>query len=198
MRHGKLLTMAASLGLALLGIGIRPVMAEPAEFQNQLPAGQKTITLISHEGERLDIGKATFSKEGDATAFEVVLDSPAFADEFLSMRPFPCVAGAKETWCHLAYPYDLKKRIRTEDLVDLEYALLFLFKAPTGYGIDPWNGLYFRMTLTDDGVLTGALHDVNLDPLGIPPKDRAARLIAPSDLTLSDRASHRFSRIEIR
>jgi hypothetical protein len=193
-----MLTMVASLGLTVLVICIRPAATEPAEFQKPLPDGQKTITLIGHEGERLDIGKATFSKDGDAAAFEIALDSPAFTDEFLSMRPFPCVTGAKETWCHLAYPYDLKKRIRAEDLTDLEYALLFLFKAPTGYGIDPWNGLYFRMAITDDGVLIGALHDVNLDPLGIPPEDRAARLIAPSDLTLSDPASHRFSRIEIR
>mgnify|MGYP000974520803 CR=1 FL=1 len=196
MQRSALPAIVSGLGLALLIVGNLSAVA--ADTQTQLPDGQKVITLVGHEGERIDIGTATFSKSGDTAAFEIVLGSPAFADEFLSMRPIPCIAGAKETWCHLAYPYDLARRIRADDLTDIEYALLFLFKSPSGYGIDPWNGLYFRMTLGDDGALTGTLHDVNLDPLGLPPADRSARLIAPSDLTLSDPARHRFARIEIR
>jgi hypothetical protein len=101
-------------------------------------------------------------------------------------------------WCHLAYPYDLNRTITAADLADLEYSLLFLFKPPTGYGIDPWNGLYFKLALGADGALSGTVHDVNLDPLGVPPADRAVRTIHDSDLTRSDPASRRFSRIEIR
>lgn len=170
-----------------------PAVAAPA-----LPDGAKTITLIGDGGERVAIGTATFKRADDGATFEIALDASKFQDEFLSMRPFSCLPDAKQMWCHLAYPYDLKRRITAADLTDLEYALLFLYKPPTGYGIDPWNGLYFKMTAQDDGAIAGALHDVNLDPLGTPPADRAARTILPADLTKSDPASRRFPRIEIK
>jgi hypothetical protein len=173
------------------------LMAQPSSARPALPDGSKTITLVSASGERQDVGHVTFAKDGDGASFTVKLDAPQFAEEFLSMRPFPCIAGQKETWCHLAYPYDLKSRITPSELTDLEYALLFLFKPPAGYGIDPWNGLYFKMMLADDGAITGAVHDVNLDPLGVPPKDRSARTINAADLTPSDPETHRFARIEI-
>jgi hypothetical protein len=180
--------------LALLSVcGANAVAAAPA-----LPEGSKTIALISASGEKLEIGHIIFTREAEAATFVIALDAPQFAEEFLSMRPFPCLAGVKETWCHLAYPYDLARRVSAADLTDLEYALLFLFKPPAGYGIDPWNGLYFKLALADDGTISGAVHDVNLDPLGVPPADRAARLIQASDLTPSDPATHRFARIEIR
>ena len=182
------------LVIAFLAIALS---ACPVYAAAQLPDGTKTITLVSATGLRQDIGHVTFVKDGEGAAFTVALDAPQFAEEFLSMRPFPCIAGAKETWCHLAYPYDIKRRITPGELTDLEYALLFLFKPPAGYGIDPWNGLYFKMAIGDDGAITGAVHDVNLDPLGVPPKDRSARTIAATDLTPSDPATHRFARIEI-
>lgn len=180
--------------LALLAFAIPgAALAGPA-----LPEGRKVIALVGLGGDRLEIGHVTFTKDGDIAAFDIRIEAPEFAEQFLSMRPFPCLAGAKETWCHLAYPYDLKRRISSSDLTDLEYALLFLFKPPTGYGIDPWNGLYFRLALADDGSIGGAVHDVNLAPLGVPPADRSARTIMPSELTPSDPATHRFARIEIR
>jgi hypothetical protein len=172
--------------------------AASAEPDRPLPDGTKTITLVSDGGERVAIGEVAFQRDGREAAFEIKLDASKFQDEFLSMRPFSCLPDTKQMWCHLAYPYDLKRRISTDDLVDLEYSLLFLFKPPTGYGIDPWNGLYFAMTLTDDGAITGTLHDVNLDPLGTPPADRSARTIQPHELTKSDPASRRFARVEIR
>ena len=183
------------IALLLLGMAM-PSIASPA-----LPQGQKTITLISAAGERHVIGHATFTAQpdhNDTTTFDIKLDAPEFSAEFLSMRPFSCLAGEKEMWCHLAYPYDLKKQISAADLTDLEYALLFLHKPQTGYGIDPWNGLYFKMSLGEDGAITGTLHDVNLDPLGVPPADRSARLIGPENLTVSDPATHRFAKIEIK
>ncbi len=163
-----------------------------------LPTGERQITLVSATGERLSIGRVNFTPEGDARAFTVTLDAPEFRDEFLSMRPFRCLPGAKEMWCHLAYPYDLKGRITAGDLTDLEYSLLFLFKPPTGYGIDAWNGLYFRLDAAADGGITGALHEVNLDVLAAPPDDRAARVITPADLTKAEAGGHRFQSIEIR
>ena len=177
-------------GLLLWGCA---ALAGPA-----LPEGAKTITLVSHSGETLAIGHVVFKADGDGAAFEVKLDAPQFQEEFLSMRPFPCIAGEKETWCHLAYPYEIKKRITAGDLTDLEYALLFLFKPPAGYGIDTWNGLYFKLALADDGAISGPVNDVDFGPLGVPPEDRSARVIQPADLTPSDPATHRFARIEVK
>ena len=120
-----------------------------------------------------------------------------FEDEFLSMRPFRCIKGVKETWCHIDYPYELKRLITPSDLADLEYALLFLFKPPAGYSISTWNGLYFKLAAAEDGAIFGTMHDVNLEPLGVPADDPAVRLIQASDLSPADPGTHRFARIEI-
>ena len=190
--------MIARRAFGMLAIAAAIALAAEVRADVPLPDGAKTITLIGASGERVAIGTATFTRAEDGASFEIALDPKRFQDEFLSMRPFSCLASDKEMWCHLAYPYDLKRKITARDLTDLEYALLFLFKPPAGYGIDPWNGLYFKMSLQDDGVVAGELHDVNLDPLGTPPADRSARTITPDQLTKSDAASRRFSRVEIK
>ncbi len=186
---------ARMLAITLCGL---TALALPASARSVLPDGRKAIALIGEGEQRVEIGTVTFTRDGDVATFDITLDASKFQDEFLSMRPFSCMPDAKQMWCHLAYPYDLKRRVTAGDLIDLEYALLFLFKPPNGYGIDPWNGLYFKMALDDAGAITGTLHDVNLDPLGTPPADRSARTIQPGDLTKSDPASRRFSRIEIK
>ena len=190
--------LQSNLRTVLVALLVSAAATTAAHAAPALPQGQKTIALISAAGERQVIGHVNFVARADIATFELKLDAKEFQDEFLSMRPFSCLAGEKEMWCHLAYPYDLKKQISGGDLTNLEYALLFLHKPQTGYGIDPWNGLYFKMALGDDGAITGTLHDVNLDPLGVPPADKSARLIGPENLTVSDPATHRFAKIEIK
>jgi hypothetical protein len=163
-----------------------------------LPSGKKTITLVAGDGQRLPIGHVTFAPDADAAKVAVVLDAPQFAEEFLSMRPFRCLAGEKETWCHLPYPYQIKGRVSAADLIDLEYALLFLFKPPAGYGIDAWNGLYFPLTLGDDGSISRSLHEVDLNVLAVPPMAGNLRPVTRAGLTPVSADSHRFARIEIR
>lgn len=197
MARQPILLIAAAL-LAAAAALTSPAQTSLAYAGPQLPEGKKTITLIAASGERQDIGHVVFTPEESAATFELMIDAPEFREEFLSMRPFSCLPGEKEMWCHLAYPYTLKRQITTSELTDLEYDLLFLFKPPTSYGIDPWNGLYFKMQIDDAGGISGGVHDVNLDPLGVPPKDKTARTIAPDALTASDPATHRFARIEIR
>lgn len=156
------------------------------------------MTLKSADGSTLVIGTATFTPDGAGATVSVQMTAPEFQDEFLSMRPFRCLAGDRETWCHLEYPYEVKGHVTAGDLVDLEYKLLFLFKPPAGYGIDAWNGLYFKLALQEDGTISGNLHDVDLNVLAVPPEDRKARVIGHKDLTAVEQASHRFARIEIR
>jgi len=181
----------------VLAVGIILTAAHGARAEDALPSGRRAIELLTPAGERQPIGSVTFTGTGDARAFAVVMESPQFQVEFLSMRNFSCVRGEKETWCHIPYPYETASRITAHDLVDLEYALMFLWKPPTAFGIDTWNGIYFKLKLESDGSISGDAHDVNLGPLGVPPSDPNVRPITHTDVTPSS-AAHRFTRIEIR
>ncbi|MEQ1718450.1 MAG: hypothetical protein ABL907_21115, partial [Hyphomicrobium sp.] len=134
-----------------LAAGAWLAVVQPSAAGEKLPEGKKVISLMGTDGAVLNLGAVTFTPDGDGALFQVSLDAPQFQDAFLSMRPFRCLAGTKETWCHLQYPYETKGRITADDLVDLEYAFLFLTKAPGGYGIDAWNGLYFKLGLDGAG-----------------------------------------------
>lgn len=174
------------------------LIAAPVAYAADLPEGKKIVSLVTASGEKTPIGSVTFTKDGDARLFTVQLDAPGFRTEFLSMRDFRCLSGEKEMWCHIPYPYEMQSRITPDNLMDLEYALMFLFKPPAGYGISTWNGLYFKLSQTDDGGFEGDTHDVNLEPLGVPPAEGVSRPLTHADLNPSDPTSHRFARIEIR
>jgi hypothetical protein len=161
-----------------------------------LPDGRKTVALVAADGTKLPIGHVTFTGDASGASIEVKLDSPEFGDEFLSMRPFRCLPGPKEMWCHLEYPYANRKRVSANDLTDLEYALLFLFKPPTGFGIDAWNGLYFKMTLGEAGAIDGVLHEADYNVLAVPPE--ASNLRPIGALTPMTAPAHRFVGVEIR
>jgi len=66
-------------------------------------------------------------------------------------------------------------------LTDLEYDLLFLHKTHQEYGIDAWNGLYFKLAVSGDG-LTGELRETDLNVLQAPPEDGDLRPIDPNEL----------------
>ncbi len=112
------------LGAAITSVVLLVAAARAGEGSGvALPAGEKTITLIANDGARKKIGRVAFTPEGDSSKIDVTLDGADFTDEFLSMRPFRCLAGAKRMWCHLAYPYGTRGLITASDLLDLEYAL---------------------------------------------------------------------------
>ena len=162
-----------------------------------LPDGPKTIALVAHDGQRQTIGTVTFTPDADGAKIAVVLTAPEFEDQFLSMRPFRCLPGVKEMWCHLVYPYATKGHVTADDLADLEYALLFLFKPPAGYGINAWNGLYFRLSLADGGKLEGTVHDADFNVLAVPPDAGVMRPIVHGDLSPVKPDAHRFARVVI-
>jgi hypothetical protein len=191
--------LAKAIGSLRLGCTLLLVAASSiaAAAEPMLPQGSKTISLVAADGTHQKIGHVNFTPDGDASKFDVLLDAPEFGDEFLSMRPFRCLADVKEMWCHLAYPYDLEKRITSADLTDLEYALLFLFKPPAGYGIDAWNGLYFKLALTGDGNITGKLNEADFNVLASPPEAKNLRPLADAGLTPVS-TGHRFTGIEIK
>lgn len=160
--------------------------------------GTKAISLVDRDGGRHEIGSVTFAPADGGTAISVSLDETRFEEKFLSMRPFRCIDGTKQTVCHLVYPYKLQNRISENDLVDLEYSLLFLHKGPTDYGIDAWNGLYYRLKRNDDGSLTGTLHETDFNVLAVPPDEGITRPIPETEIVEAEEGRHRFPKIEIR
>lgn len=150
----------------------------------ELPTGAKSITLKSGT-ENIEIGTVTFSGGGASRSIAVAMKEELFKDHFLSMRPFKCLEGVK-FYCHLPYPYAWKGEISATDLTDLEYALLFVQKEPTAYGINLWHGVYYKLTLSADGRLSGTLHEVDMDTLASPPPTGDMRPITPDLLNKAD------------
>jgi hypothetical protein len=174
-------------------------MPSAAIADNTELLGEKSIYLVEADGKEHKIGKAEFASEnGGATAISVELDDSRFAEKFLSMRPFRCIDGTKQTVCHLPYPYPLKDRITADNLSDLEYRLLFLHKGPTDYGIDAWNGIYYKLSISNQGQVTGALHEADFNVLAAPPEKPFSRPIGTADLEEGEPGRHRFPKLIIR
>lgn len=163
-----------------------------------LENGTKTVTLFTADGDAQVIGQVEFKPGPDGTMASFEIGAPEFENKFLSMRPFQCLTDPKEWWCHLEYPWGLRKRITLDDLTDLEYQLLFLYKPPSSFGVDAWNGIYFKLAFEDDGTVRGDVHEVDLNELAVQPKEEFSRPLTPDLLTKVKPTSHRFSRIEIK
>ena len=137
---------------------------------NHLASDMK-IFLIDQNGEELEIGNVKLSSsDGESYGVNVEMDSPLFEDQFLSMRPFRCLTQAAEWFCYLPYPYELKKTITLDDWKELEYQLLFIWKSPKNFGIDAWNGVYYKLSPNDDGSISGQLLQGDLNVLADPPE----------------------------
>lgn len=138
------------------------------------------IYLVSPDSTEKKIGDVSFTPvAGDGTSIKVDIDNSQFTEHFLSMRPFRCIEGGTEWFCYLEYPYDLRSVITENDLSDLEYQLLFLRKTASEFGIDAWNGLYYKLQLETDGSMSGTLLEGDLNSLQSPPAEKYAK---PVDL----------------
>lgn len=161
-----------------------------AGFGEEL-SGSRGIWLGNAEGERQRIGTVVFTPAGAGqTRFKVTMDD-SLEEYFLAMRPFRCLTGPRQRLCH--FPVEREAQvISAGDLVPLEYALLFMRTAPKSLHIDPFNGLYYRMSMTGQGIV-GKLQDVDMDPFITPdsvPVERRQRPIGISDMSPGDPRSH--------
>jgi hypothetical protein len=161
-------------------------------------SGQKKITLYPREGDGIVIGQVTFSKESGRDAYRYVIDfdESLFSNEFLSMRPFKCLKGPTSWACRQPYPYDNVAIIEGGDLTSLEYDLLFIHKSKGEFGINAWNGLYYRLESQGDGI-KGTLMDVDLNILAGTPEEGVVRPIQRSDLEEAP-STRWLRRLEIR
>lgn len=165
-----------ALGLAL---PLSAVWAEPL-------VGDRAVYLQDQQGTQIRIASLTFD---DAGRYEVVMDPVSFSDHFLSMRPFKCLEGPDKHWCHVPYPYTIARQASGSDVTDLEYDFLFLWKGATDYGINLWNGVYYRLTPEGDR-LVGTLHEMDMNILSAPPGEGVLRPVRDMDLEPSDPDSH--------
>ncbi len=160
-------------------------------------AGSKTIALHTREGQALPIGSVEFRPDGDRVRFAIKLDHARFKDYFLSMREFKCIDGPNETHCHVPYPYRMPSSVTAGDLAWLEHALLFLHNTPRDYGAKLANGVYYRLRLTNDGIV-GTPQSVDLAHIGAPPSDPDVPPFGPAERGDIGAGERWFSGISIR
>lgn len=147
-------------------------------------AETRTVFLADAEGTRTQIATLEIAEDG---AYAVTMTG-TFGDFFLSMRPFKCLEGPGKNWCHVPYPYPLPRNI-ADDLTDLSYDFLFVWKNANDYGINMWNGVYYDITETD-GTYTGRLHEIDMDMLSAPPPAGVIHPLDAQDIHPSDPESH--------
>ena len=147
----------------------------PINFLNDttpyvFPATAK-VELLDVSGEATQIGTVNFVNKPDGTArFTIDISADVFSDHFLSMRPFRCITGDADWYCYLDYPYELHETISVDDLTNLEYQLLFISKKKSEFGIDAWNGIYYKLNVDQHGIITGQLMQGDLNVLQSPPE----------------------------
>lgn len=162
-------------------LAICPTLALSANIAD----GARSVYLEDQVGNRVDIAEISVSNG----VYEIEMKGEKFSDHFLSMRPFKCIDGAEKTWCHVPYPYAIARDI-SDELTDLGYDLLFLWKDKGEYGTDLWNGVYYQLELSDDGRIRGHLHEMDMNILSAPPDAGNMRPIRDIDLEPGEADSH--------
>lgn len=131
--------------------------------------GLRTITAVTRDQQRINLGTVQFDAQPDGRArFTIKMDHSRFTDHFLSMKEFKCLQGPDELMCHVPYPYPQPGTVGNTDLAWLEHSLLFMFKLPSEFGAKLWNGLYFQFERTPQG-LRGRAQAVDLNRISAPP-----------------------------
>lgn len=146
---------------------------EKRHYQVYLQDAEQAISL--------PIASIEFTTSNTGLDYQISMNEQQFGDYFLSMRPFKCMTDKVDMLCHLAYPYDLKRHIFDANLTALEYEFLFIRRKPTDYGINPWNGLYYRLHKQGEDYV-GVAHEVDLDILAVPPAHNDPFPIKPEAL----------------
>ncbi len=151
--------------------------------------GQKNIKLVEISGKEHIVGEITFVKKNDSSTYKISWKDETFSEHFLSMRPFKCFEGTIKYWCRVAYPYEIKKTVTEDDLTDLEYDLMFIWKGSTEYGINMWNGVYYQMEVEGNKIV-GRLNEIDMDKLSAPPEKGNLRPVEEYDLEPAEPESH--------
>ncbi|MCP8690450.1 hypothetical protein [Marinobacterium sedimentorum] len=163
-----------------------------------LPLGTRTIYLLDNQGSEYVIGRIELQQQAasDLVTYQLDMDKRRFADHFLSMKEMKCLEGP-EHMCFLPYPYDNPHTLSETDLRWLEHDLLFMFKPPSQFGANLWNGVYYQMTVTD-GAIEGEARAVDLNQLAAPPDNPAIPPFGIHDINETELEQRWLPRLIIR
>ncbi len=114
----------------------------------------------------------------------------------ISVRFYP-LAGPDELECLVPYPYTNPSLITASDYAWLEHALLFLFKSPREFGAKLWNGLYFKLAITEHG-LVGTPQAVDLNKISSPPDNPKVPPFGPEERDAIKPGVHWITSLTIR
>lgn len=169
-----------------------------AQSESQTQTGEKRLPILLQRasGEPLRIGTVVLRPADDGWNYRVDLERTRFEERFLAMRPFICLEEGDYSLCHLAYPYPLERKITRQNLVDLEYDLLFIQKRTSEYGINAHKGIYYRLAWQDKRI-EGRLYETDLDRLAVPPDAGVKRPITDQDLYEVEGSRHTWLKIVI-
>ncbi|MEP1587054.1 MAG: hypothetical protein ABJR46_10550 [Tateyamaria sp.] len=159
---------------------------------NTASAETRSVYVEDIDGARIKVAELQLEADG---SYQVSMAEDPFSDHFLSMRPFKCLEGPGKHWCHVPYPYEIKRNV-SSGLTDLEYDFLFVWKGAGEYGINMWNGVYYKLS-EESGQWTGKLHEMDMDALSAPPSAGELRPLSEKDLHPSDPDSHWLPRLVI-
>jgi len=158
--------------------------------------GTHEVDLVRQDGSTVTLGEIEFKPAGERVGFAFKPEHEVYQDYFLSMKEFKCITGEQEVFCHVPYPYPNPKSVTAGDLTWLEHAFLFLHKNPAEFGARLWNGIIYKMTITDEGIV-GLPQAVDLNLISAPPTTDAPPygIGERSDV---EPASREFGQIRIR
>ena len=178
-----------SISMVASGLLTLPVVAAPFE-------GKRTIKLVENDGTSHELARIDFTPSGEGATYMIDWNEKPFTDHFLSMRPFKCIEGVKKYWCRVPYPYEIKRKVSAGDLGDLEYDTMFIWKGATEYGINMWNGVYYKMKVDGDR-LVGSIHELDMNKLSAPPEKGNLRPLLEQDLEKGEPESHWLPKLVI-
>lgn len=158
--------------------------------------GLKKIYLVSTSGELTQVATVEFVPNNDNIAYTVSIIDKPFENQFLSMRPFQCVMGAQQVMCHVPYPYEKKGVVTKGDLSDLSFDLLFLHKSPSEYGINMWNGIFYKLAVVDNQI-EGIVFEVDMNILATAP-DNLDEPFAEDEIFEADESNYVYPRVLIK
>ncbi|MEO1889215.1 MAG: hypothetical protein ABGX33_04800 [Cycloclasticus sp.] len=158
--------------------------------------GAKKIYLVSTTGELTQVATVEFKPNNDNIDYTVSMIDKPFENQFLSMRPFKCVMGSKQVMCHVPYPYEKKGFVKRSDLSDLSFDLLFLHKSPSEYGINMWNGIFYKLSVVDNQI-EGIVSEVDMNILASPP-DNLDEPFAEDEIFEADESNYVYPRVLIK
>ena len=160
--------------------------------------GKRAIVLSNAAGERHTIGHVTFTDAGNGkSAFKVTM-ADNMQEYFLAMRPFLCLTGPVQRLCWFPV-HNEAAQISDDDLLPLEYALMFMRTKSNDLHVNPFNGMYYKLHREGDK-LVGDLLEVDMAPFIAPdilPVEERQRPLKAADFTEADPGSNWLPHISI-